>query len=314
MFFIALSTMLSLFLCMGVGYIGAKKKIISDDSINHLNNLLINVTMPFMFLDILNIKLTPELMLIAPKSILSGFLYIFILYFITIFIFKFFRVKSSKEGIYIYSLIFTNVGFIGIPLVTNVLDKSSVVFTALLNIPFNMLAFILAFWILNPNKDEKIDYKQIFLSPVIIAMFIGLMLLFSQLIIPFSFGDNRLPYFMSYSISLIGGITSPLAMIIVGASLEHVKFKKIFTNLKLHIFSILSLIITPLIIFFILNTLSNDLQIINICTLMTALPSAMISVVLAKNFGLDYVLASEIVFMSTLYSIITIPIFIFLLF
>ncbi len=311
MFTLALTTMLSLFLCIGVGFFAAKKNIIDDQSLEHLNKFLINITLPFMMISILNINLTKEILETMPLAIFSGFLYNFILFISAITFVKLLRIDFKKKDIIIFSLIFTNIGFIGIPLIGNVLGQEGLLFTALLNIPFNILTFTLGVIILDPSEHKKINIKKIITQPAIIGIIIGLILLLSQVFTGF---HSIVPNFLSDTIRAIGSITSPLAMIIVGVSLVDVNFKNLFLNFKLQIITIINLIIAPTIVYIILSLLLDNQTAIRICTIVAALPSATVLVSLAEVFKIDYKYASEVVFSSTLYSIITLPILFFILF
>ncbi len=311
MFILALTTMLSLFLCIGVGFFAAKKNIINNHSLKHLNSFLINITLPFMMINILNIDLTKEILQTIPLAIFSGFLYNFILFLSAISFVKLLKIDFTKKDIVIFSLIFTNIGFIGIPLIGTVLGQESLMFTTLLNIPFNILTFTLGVIILDPSEHKKINIKKIITQPAIIGITIGLILLLSQ---TFTGYNSILPDFLSNSIRAIGNITSPLAMIIVGVSLVDVKFKELFLNFKLQIITIINLIIAPAIVYFILSLLLDNQMAINVCTIVSALPSATMLVPLSESFGIDYKYASELVFSSTLYSIITLPLLFFILF
>ncbi len=311
MFTLALTTMLSLFLCIGVGFYSAKKNIINDQSLEHLNKFLINVTLPFMMINILNIDLTKEILQTMPLAIFSGFLYNFILFISAIFFVKLLKINLEKKDIVIFSLIFTNIGFIGIPLIATVLGQQELLFTAILNIPFNILTFTLGVIILDPSEHKKVDIKKIITQPAIIGIIIGLGLLLSQV---FTNNHSILPDFLTNTIRAIGNITSPLAMIIVGVSLVDVKFKELFLNFKLQILTIINLIVAPTIVYITLSILLDNEMAIKICTIVSALPSATVLVALAESFNIDYKYSSEIVFSSTLYSIITLPIFFYILF
>ncbi len=311
MFTLALTTMLSLFLCIGVGFVAAKKNVINDQSLEHLNNFLLYIALPFMMINILNINLTKEILEMMPIAIFSGFLYNFILFFIAVLFVKLLKVDLEKRDILIFSLIFTNLGFIGIPLIGTVLGQESLMFTTLLNIPFNILTFTLGVIILDPSEHKEINVKKILMHPAIVGITIGLLLLGAQFFTNF---QSIVPDFLATSIKSIGNMTSPLAMIIVGVSLVDVKFKELFLNIKIQIISIVNLIVAPAIVYITLSILLDNQIAINVCTVVSALPSATMLVPLAESFGIDYKYSSELVFSSTLYSIITLPIIFFILF
>lgn len=325
MFTLALSTMASLFLCIFIGFFAAKRNIIDEQGIDRMNSFLLNITFPFMMIGIFNIELTTEVVNNIIPVFFYGIFYQLILAIIAYgftLVFDFGIEKPQTFGfdrnkIVRFAMIFTNTGFVGLPLISAVLGADGLLYASLLNIPFNILCFTFGVYMLQPEGENNIDLKSIFLTPVMIGIWIGLGLLLSQLIIPGTFtvdGEQvRLPGFLTSTINMVGGITSPLAMIIVGASLKQTKFKRVLGDYRLHLFSLVKLLIAPLIVYLIASVFINNQQILLIVTIFTGLPTATVSTLLAERFGHDYVYASEIIFITTLYSIITIPI-LFLLF
>ncbi len=320
MFTLALSTMASLFLCIFVGFYAAKRNIIDEQGIDRMNAFLLNITFPFMMISIFNIELTPDVIQNGIPVFLYGIFYQLVLTaigfgFTMIFDFGIERsdtVGFNRNKIVRFGMIFTNTGFVGLPLISAVLGADGLLYASLLNIPFNIVCFTFGVYLLQPDGENHINFKSIFLTPAMIGVWIGLVLLLSQLVFPGTFvvdGQNvRLPAFLTNTINMIGGITSPLAMIIVGASLKQTKFKRVFSNYKLHVFSVVKLLIAPAIVYFIAKLFIDDAQILLIVTVFAGLPTATVTTLFAEKFGHDYVFASEIVFITTLYSIITIPI------
>lgn len=319
MFVLALSTMASLFLCIFIGYVAAKKNIIDEHGIDRLNVFLLNVTFPFMMMGIFNIELTPEIIEHGIPVFIYGVLYQLVLAVIA-FVFTSlidFGVERTdtfgfdRNQIVRFLMIFTNTGFVGLPLIGAVLGADGLLYASLLNIPFNIICFTFGVYMLQPEGENHITVKSIFLTPTMIGIGIGLILLLSQLVIPGTFEVDgeivRLPGFITKTINMVGGITSPLAMIIVGASLKNTNFLGVFADWKLHLFSVLKLLVAPLIVYVLFSLFIADAQILLIVTVFAALPSATVGTILAERFGHDYVYASEVVFLTTLYSLITIP-------
>lgn len=319
MFLLALSTMASLFLCIFVGFYAAKRNIVDEQGIDKLNSFLLNVTFPFMMISIFNIELTPEIIQNGIPVFFYGVFYQFILALIA---FAFTSVVNfgvereetfgfNRNVVARFSMIFTNTGFVGLPLLSAVLGSGGLVYASLLNIPFNIICFTFGVYMLQPKGENNINVKSILFTPVMVGVWIGLLLLLSQLVLPGTFEVDgeivRLPSFLTNTINMIGGITSPLAMIIVGASLKKTNFKRVFSDWKLHLFSLVKLIIAPAIVYFIMRLFIDDSEILLIVTVFAALPTATIATLLTERFGHDYVYASEIVFITTLYSLITIP-------
>lgn len=325
MFILALNTMLSLFLCMFIGYYAAKRNIIDELGIDKLNSLLLNITFPFMMISIFNIELSSAVLEKGIPIFLYGLFYQVVL---TIIAYTFTRVINfgiereetvgfERKKIVQFAMIFTNTGFIGLPLIGSVLGSEGLLYASLLNIPFNITCFTFGVYLLQPKGESNINIKSILTTPVMVGIWIGLLLMLSQLVFPGTFEVDgeivRLPSFLTKTINMVGGITSPLAMIIVGASLKQTNFKRVFCDWKLHLFSLVKLLIAPLLVYLTARQFITDKQILLIVTIFAAIPTATVTTLLAERYGHDYVYASEIVFITTLYSIVTIPL-VFLLF
>lgn len=311
MFTLALNTMMSLFICIFIGFFAAKRKLIDEVAIDKLNILLLNVTFPFMMISIFNIELTSEIIENGLPLFFYGLFYQAILAIIAFIFLSIFKFPNGRDKVARFAMIFTNTGFVGLPLIASVLGSEGLLYASLLNIPFNVSCFTLGVYLLQPQGENHINIKSILFTPTMIGVWIGLTMLLSQLVFPGTFDVNgeitRLPAFLTKTVTMIGSITSPLAMIIVGASLEQTKFKRVFADFKLHIFSVIKLLIAPMIVYFIAGLFIEDNQILVIVTIFSGLPSATIGTVLAERFHHDYVYSSEIVFLTTLYSLVTIP-------
>lgn len=319
MFELALSTMAALFLCIFVGFFAAKRKIIDEHGIDRLNSLLLNVTFPFMMISIFNIELTNEVIDNGVSIFLYGIFYQIILTGIAFVFTKVINFGIEREQtvgfdrnqVVRFAMIFTNTGFVGLPLIGAVLGAQGLLYASLLNIPFNIMCFTFGVFLLQPKGENHINLKSILLTPAMVGVWIGLVLLLSQLVLPGTFivdGESvRLPAFLTNTINMVGDITSPLAMIIVGASLTQTKFTRVFADWKLHLFSVIKLLIAPVVVYLIARTFITDDEILLIVTVFAGLPTATVTTLLAERFGHDYVYSSELVFITTFYSIVTIP-------
>lgn len=317
MFVLALNTMAALFLCMLIGYIAARKKVITEQMIDGLNIFLLNITFPIMTLGVFNVELTDTIINVGPKMFMYGVLFNLILILLSYVLVYVLKVNDQKRGVLMACFIFTNGGFIGFPLILSLMGANGLLEATILNIPFNIICFSYGIYILQPKGENNISIKSILLSPVMVGVWIGMGLLLSQFIIPGTFEVDgvatRLPAPLTKTINMVGSITSPLAMIIVGAGLEKTKLKKVFTNTTLHLFAIARVVIAPFICYLFFNMIIDDQMILVIVVVFTGLPTAAVVPVLAERLKQDYVFASEAVLISTLYSLITIPLIFYFL-
>jgi malate permease and related proteins len=147
------------------------------------------------------------------------------------------------------------------------------------------------------KKDLK-SMKRVIIHPGIIATVIGMLMFVFSLSMP-------LP--LEKALASVGAMTTPLSMIIVGSMLAEIKLKEVFSGFAVYYVSALRLIAAPLLTLAIMKLLNADHLLTEIAVTIEAMPAAVIGTVLANKFGGDTKLASRCVFISTIISMVTIP-------
>ena len=145
--------------------------------------------------------------------------------------------------------------------------------------------------------EEGMQFTLI--NPVIISIFIGLSLFILNI---------KLPYIINRPIELLGNITTPLSMIVIGSMLCLSSISECVRNKKLYIVSFIRLILMPILIYFILKGIVYDKLLFSIPIVIVSMPVASNTAILSSEYNANDKLASQLVFMSTLFSIVTIPI------
>ena len=207
------------------------------------------------------------------------------------------KISSLKDkSLYLFMIIYPNVGFIGFPLLQSLFGKQSLLLTALINMPFNLSLFTLGMMIMSNNKSFQI--KKL-ITPGIIASLIAVLLYIFSI---------SLPETLLQPIQLIGNMTTPLAMIIIGATLSKYPIKKILLDRKIYLFTIFIDLIIPMIFSPLVHFLIKDTMIQAMTMIILGMPVANGAVLFAKRYQQNEFLAAKTVFLSTLLSIITIPV------
>lgn len=120
--------------------------------------------------------------------------------------------------------------------------------------------------------------------------------------------DIRLPQHAVSLFSTVGATTTPLAMIVIGSTLAGVKFSTVFTDKELYLFSFLKLLVLPLITFFVLRFFIKDRTLLEISTILSGCPIAGNVSMLCMEYNRDVTLVSKGICISTLLSMISIPV------
>lgn len=295
MFIVALNSMLSLFVSMLVGFIGFRKNVIDDNSVNVFNKLLLNISVPAMFISAMNVVLNSSMLENALICIIGGFIFHFIALIIAIIFVKLFKIQ--KKAIWLFTLTFANISFLGFPLISDLFGEEALFYTSLINISFFVLVFSVGVYIMSSTSKESFSIKRIFTNYAFIATMVGIVLF----LIPYT-----LPTFLSKSFNMIGNITPPLSMIVVGATLAKTNVTNAFKKPELYFISIIKLIIIPVVVYVIASLfVSKELTII--FTILASTPSAVLGVVMAREYDNDYIFTSEVLFMTTTLSVISLP-------
>lgn len=303
----ALEQVIVLFLLILVGYVIKKLKVISNDMNRDISNLVMNVALPAFIITAMNFSFKPEVLIKSGKLIMiSSFIYFFVIIF-SAFITKIIKVKGQTKDVFQYTIVFSNVGYMGYPVVKALMGDIGVFYAALYNLPFNILIWTIGVYFLtrngdkgdgdNPDKGLNLSIKR-FINPGLVAIIIGFILFLFSI---------ELPYPIYRTLEIMGSLTTPLAMIFIGSILADVKSTEIFTERKVFIVCIIRLLILPLMVMLILKSLGFEEHLLTIPVIITAMPAAANAAIMASKFKNDYHLTSKIVFLSTFFSLFTIP-------
>ena len=293
-----------LFILLFAGYILVAVKGIKKEAAKHISNLIFTFTLPALLISSMvnTAEITSEdvIRVIVIAIVQYGFL-ILAAYGLP----KLLRVPFEDIGIYRFFILFGNVAFVGYPVLSAVLGNDALFYAAILNLPFNILVFTLGISFITHGTDQnqKLDLK-VFLNPGLIATLIGLVLFF---------GSIELPTFVNELLSDIGDLTTPLSLIVIGASLYGVSIGSVLRKRFIFIFSFIKLILIPTILACVLWLIGVDTLIASVVIILSGMPVAANAVILCQEYDTHVMEASEAVFVSTLLLGISLPYIIFLI-
>lgn len=287
-----------LFILILVGYIATKKNLIDSSLTKKLSKLIMNIFLPCMIINSMQLEYSPTILKKVLLLILISLL-IYAISFLIAIIFKAISKSKNDIGVYQFAILFSNVGFMGYPIVEAILGKDAIFYAAIFNIPFNLLIMTLGVFVICKENNNYSFYFKSLINPVIISIFIGLSLFILNI---------KLPYIINRPIELLGNITTPLSMIVIGSMLCLSSISECVRNKKLYIVSFIRLILMPILIYFILKGIVYDKLLFSIPIVIVSMPVASNTAILSSEYNANDKLASQLVFMSTLFSIVTIPI------
>lgn len=300
-----INEMIVLFLVMITGYICEKLGYINEDVSKKLNIIILNVTTPFLILSSVtayDINYSKNTVFIV---LLIGFLMYLILPFVSLIINKIMRIEKENYGLFLFMTTFSNIGFMGYPVVRTIFGENAVFLCSLFNMVFGIFVYSLGVYLFNLDNKENgsFDVKKI-INPGMISSVIAIIIFLFSI---------QIPTFLSSTFDMVGSITSPLAMMLIGCSLARIPIKEIFNDFRLYIYTIIRQIIIPLILIVVLRYIIKDPLILGITLVVMAMPIGNITVMFCGKYDGNTILASKAVFLTTICSFITIPILCYIL-
>lgn len=293
---IILKQIIVMFLLMAVGFILYKKNKISKEGSKGLANLLIYLILPAVIINGFLVECTSgkimELLVSAVLAILCLLVSIAVS-----------RVLFRDNPIDRFASSFSNPGFFGIPLIVASFDTNAVfcitAFIAFLNIgQWTYGAALLE------GKKVKVNIKNIILSPFMVGMITGLALFFSQITVP---------EVIKTALTNICNANTLTAMLVLGIYLAQADLRDIFTNVKVYFVSVSRLIIIPLLSLLLLSPVPETYHVLKVCVLIAAAcPVGANVAVYAQLYNKNYSYAVETITLSTIFSIVTMPLIILL--
>lgn len=290
-----------LFSLLIVGYFLNKKKILDSHINTGLSALLLNATNPALILSSLGATGG------VAKGDVSKLLVFGLCFYIMLPIFAWLivhllRIHPSKRSIAQLLIIFSNTGFMAIPILQTLYGDVSVFYSNILNLPFNFLFFSYGVYLMNREtagaSGGKLNWRK-FVNPGIVASAIALLLYFCNI---------TLPKVATETFSFLGNMTPPLSMIILGSVLAEYPLSSIFKDLKINLMLIVKQLLLPVIATVLAHLVFTDPVITGIITLTFAMPCATMTVMLSKEYKSDTLTASAGVVFTTVLSLITIPV------
>lgn len=292
---------------MLAGYAGARKKILCPGFAKSLSWLVMDV---FLSCTILNSVTSGDLDISGAqlvKVILMLSLVMLISYAFGALAARFFF--KGRENTPVFELLISvmNNIFIGLPIAEALYGATAVLYCALSCIPYNLLLYSYGVWRLRSGKaldgGAAFKLKDVFTVPLFATLAALLIFIF----------DIQLPYILRELISTTASATMPASMIVIGATLGGVKIADGFKQRYVYLIGLMRLVIVPAAVWFIVGLLSTDAMLVATCTIIAACPSAVVVSILALQNDYDAAFSSNAVLVTTALSMISLPVWVYIL-
>lgn len=290
--------MVILFTIVVLGYALCKLGYMGDKFDQKLSSIVIDVTCPALILSSVMGAELPDRSLILPLLGIGFLTYILLLVF-GFWVPRFVAKSRDEQGMIGFALMFANVGFIGYPIVSAIFGPKAVFYAALLNIPNTFFIFTAGVMLVKGEHNMKSLSAKVLFSPAMIAAFVAaLMVVVSSV---------RTPDIIARPVTMVGNITIPAALMVIGSSMARLPLKEIIGSPKVYVASLLRLVVVPLSVYFLFRFCGVSDVINNINTVIIAMPVASYGTMFCLKYGRNPSLMTEMTFVTTLGSILTIP-------
>jgi hypothetical protein len=319
LFSVFLSSLVSLVVCAVAGFICRKARILDDAFISGLTTLLVKVALPCtIFISMMRPFSRTLLAESGATFFLSTAVYLFggLLGLTALKIIKYIKRNApppeaggtgeAYANIMVFVLIFANVGYMGFPVIQAVFGEEGMIYASMANASFNILAFSLGVHMFQKHAGRETNgaisssAKKLLLSNVaLISACIGFI---------FFVTGFRLPQPVNGGIAMIGAMTTPISMLLIGSILAKNPLKTLFDDWKIFPVMAARLLVIPVIAFYILRLFIVNTVMLGVIVVLTAMPAASLTAIFAEKYKSETALASKLVAFSTLLSVLTVPV------
>ena len=292
-----LEVMVVLFIIVILGYVACKLGYMGDKFDKKLSSIVVDITCPLLVLSSVMGDELPDRTLILPLLGVGFLTYILLLVF-GFWVPRLITKNHDDQGMIGFALMFANVGFIGYPIVSSIFGPHAVFYAALLNMPNTFFIFTAGVMLIKGEYSLKQFNPKVLVSPAMLGAFLAAIIV--------ALGIHT-PDIIARPVTMVGNITVPAALMIIGSSMAKLPIREIIGSPKVYITALLRLTIVPLSIYFLFKACGVSDLVNNINTVVIAMPVASFGTMFCLKYGRNPSLITETTFITTLGSIITIP-------
>ena len=301
-----LEQMIVLFILMAIGFYCYKRNIITDEVSRKLSAIVVNIANPALVLigGMGEDKISGEELRLT--IVIALFMYAALLVLAAV-LPRLLGVEEKSRGTYRAMTVFSNIGFMGFPVINALYGSNALLYATFFVIPYNILIYTYGVSAVagktpegegsGNNSPGKFSLKGI--------LNVGFLACVVTIIIYFM--DLKVPAFVESTLTHLSNLTSPLSMMVIGASLAAIDLRELFTDGKLLLFSLAKLVVIPVIGLLVIRQFVDSEMLLGVCLVMLATPVGSMTAMLSQQYDGDYEMASKAVALTTILSVATMP-------
>ena len=293
-----INQVLMLFIPVVLGWVILKIHVVEEPFIKNLSAFIFNVTLPCSIVSALQVSFNKDLLI---KSIIILFVsvsIILITWLLAEIVVKLFKTDAKTSGVLKFALVFSNFSFMGYPVAKAFMGETGLFYATIFSLPLYAFEQSLGIAFIDGDGKRRGFKLKYILNPPMVGVVIGFSLFLSGL---------RFPAVIGGTLSSFGTMTTPLAMVLVGMNLSRHPLKESLSDIKCYIIALARLVAIPLLVYSGMTLLGFGETVTKASTIITMMPVAANIIIVMSSMGKDSSLAARVVLVSTLLSVITIP-------
>jgi len=294
--------MLTLAIIVIIGVILAKVSILTADVRKKLSSMLIYVIAPLYVIKSFQLEYSDEIL--KSMGLVAAIAFSVILLGLALGRFLWRNREVKKAQVLTHASGFMNCAFIGFPIIHSIYGDIGILYASVYVLAFQIFLWTLGVMIFSGKADKW--YKSL-MQPGIIGVIIGLTLFIFQI---------KLPSFLFNSFDMVGSMTPPLAMLIIGAFLSEIDIIHSLKDFPTYAVAFFRLIFAPALVLGLLLLLGfspKDGVFFGAAVILAGMPSATNTVLFATNYDADAKYSASVVAISTILSVFTIPLWLYII-
>lgn len=291
-----ISLQLRMFLLMLLGLFFRKKNIISAEGKKNLTDLVIYLILPCNIVKSFMIEFDRSTLMNFGLVLLISILIQFFCAFLARVLYN--KVEPGHKPVFMYATVASNSGFLGNPIAEGVFGSMGLALASVYLIPQRIIMWSAGVSYFTKGTDKKAVFKRVITHPCIIAVFVGMIFMVTQV---------SLPGFLNSALKDLGNCNTAMSMMVIGTILADVKPKEMIDK-SILVFSVLRLVLLPLVVYAGCLLFRIDPLATGVSVLLTAMPAASTTAILAAKYDGDAIFASKCVVLTTVLSLLATPV------
>lgn len=296
-FFTVFFQMLALLIMIGAGYYVTKKGMLDAHTNNQMSDLIVNLFNPLLVLASAA-NSVGKISLDAMKLIGIIAVGMFLAFILAGMILSpLFEKDKEQRKIFQLMFVFSNVGFIGIPVISSIFGEQYVVYVSEFMLVYTLVFYTYGIALMD-GEFSKSSLRAM-ANPGTVSALLAMAVIIWGI---------QLPEFLKTAIAYLGNVTSPMALVAVGFALAESDLKKIFCQPRLYAFSAVKLLVLPLALLPLLRLAVPNADLLAVCMVMFGMPVGNMPLILGNQRGLDVSSCSAAIILSTILCVLTVPV------